>query len=208
MRQGDPLDVHVATRSASACFVDVYRVTGCVGPGFDPRLEHVERLGTVAPTRYAATDVPRPLAPGDCDASGCGWPATRLLDAVPDRWETGVYVLQFTAAASPRGQLGRIGEDAVLVVRPRAPRSPRLLQVGVATWAAYHVWANRSLYGGLDPDGGWHGPLRTHRVSLHRPGIGLGLFNQSTWAREDRVSLEVPRVGGRRGHRLRHVHLP
>ena len=178
---GEPLDVHVATRSDAACVADLYRVAGCVGPGFEPRLEHVERLGSVTPLRYGQTATPQPLAPGDCDAAGCGWPAQRLLDAVPDAWGSGVYVVQFTAAGEPTGRLGRVGEDAVLIVRPRAPREARLLQVGVATWAAYHVWENRSLYGGLDAAGGWHHELRAPRVSLHRPGTGLGLFNQSTW---------------------------
>jgi len=65
----------------------------------------------------------------------------------------------------------------VLVVRRRRgePASTVLVQLGVATWNAYHVWQNRNLYIGDvgDPTGHTATHLRAHRVSFHRPGIGL-----------------------------------
>lgn len=178
---GNPLDVHVATRSSAPAYADVYRVAGCAGPGFEPSLELVERLGPITPLRYPGSASPRPMAPGECDTAGCGWPAIRLLEHVPEAWTSGIYLVQFTAGAS-RMRPGRLGEDAVLIVRPPVPRSRGLVQVGIATWAAYHVWGNRSLYGGLDAEGRWHGNLRASRVSMARPGIGLGPFNQTTYA--------------------------
>jgi hypothetical protein len=69
-----------------------------------------------------------------------------------------------------------------LVLRPDRACSTRLLQIGVATWSAYHLWGNRDLYGGLTDKGDWFHELRTHRVSFLRPGVGLGTFNQSLWA--------------------------
>lgn len=180
---GDPLDVHVATREADECFADVYRIVGCENPGFDLAIELVARAETqVMPLRFSAATNHRPLAPGDCDTDGCGWPASRVLDAVPGSWGSGVYLVQFTSSAEPTGRLSqRLGQDAIFIIRPSAPSSPRLLQVGVATWSAYHLWGNRNLYGGYALDGQFLHELRSYRVSFSRPGIGLGLFNQSTW---------------------------
>jgi hypothetical protein len=181
---GDPLEVHVATREAGECFADIYRVIGCEDPGFDPVIELVTRAETpVVPLRYGAHPSNRPLAPGGCDSEGCGWPASRVLDSIPETWPSGVYLVQFTSSPEPTSGLVRqLGQDALFVLRPGHPSSPRLLQVGVATWSAYHVWGNRDLYGALSADGDWHHELRSHRVSFLRPGIGLGTFNQSLWA--------------------------
>ncbi len=180
---GDPLDVHVASREAGECFVDVYRVTGCVDPGFRPAIEFVARAEAPAvPLRYSALPNHPPLAPGECDTHGCDWPASRVLDSIPTSWQSGVYLVQFTASQEPTGQLAqRLGQDALFVLRPAAPKSPRLLQVGVATWSAYHLWGNRNLYGGYALDGQFLHELRSYRVSFSRPGIGLGIFNQSFW---------------------------
>jgi hypothetical protein len=184
LEPGEPLDVHVATRDEAPCFADIYRVVGCCDAGFDPKLRFVARAPVpVTPTRYTHTPDRRGLAFGACDAEGCGWPADRLLAEIPSSWSSGLYLIQFTSAEEPTGHAAeRLGEDALFVLRAAAPRAPALLQLGVATWSAYHLWGNRNLYGGLAPDGGWHHSLRTPRVSFHRPGVGLGVFNKSTWA--------------------------
>lgn len=181
---GDPLEVHVATREAGECFADVYRVVGCDDPGFGPAIELVARAKTpVVPLRYAALANHPPLAPGGCDSEGCGWPSSRVLDAIPATWPSGVYLVQFTSSEEPTGRLAqRLGQDALFVLRPSTPSSRRLLQISVATWSAYHLWGNRNLYGGLSEAGEFFHELRSHRVSFLRPGIGLGVFNQSLWA--------------------------
>ncbi len=179
---GDPLSVHVATRSSADCSVDVYRVTGCTDALFTPRLRHVERLGQVSPVRYPPLRAGRKLSPGNADAAGCGWPGHTLLSAVPESWESGVYVVQFTAAEQPTGQASPLlGQDAVLIVRPARPGAdtPLLCQVNVGTWLAYHMWDNRSLYMGRAADGTRYDELRASSASAHRPGLGLGLPNET-----------------------------
>ncbi|HEV7941416.1 MAG TPA: N,N-dimethylformamidase beta subunit family domain-containing protein [Solirubrobacteraceae bacterium] len=180
---GEPLDVQVATREEADCFADVYRVVGCEDPGFDPAIEIVARCdAAVKPLRCGQVAGHPPLAPGACDSEGCGWPVSRVLDAIPETWQSGVYLVQFTSSRKPTGRLSaQMGQDALFVLRPARPSAPRLLQIGVATWSAYHLWGNRDLYGGLADDGSWLHELRTHRVSFSRPGIGLGAFNQSLW---------------------------
>ena len=179
---GDPLSVHVATRSSADCFVDVYRVTGCADVLFTPRLRHVERLGQVSPVRYPALAGGRKLSPGNADADGCRWPGHTLLSAVPESWESGMYIVQFTAAEEPTGEASPLlGQDAVMIVRPARPgaETPLLCQVNLATWLAYHMWDNRSLYMGRAADGMRYDELRASRASAHRPGLGLGLPNET-----------------------------
>jgi hypothetical protein len=177
--RGGELTVHVATRAErEQCWADVYRVVGCADRQFAPRLEHVARTGPVRALRYAPDERCERLGPGDADVDGCGWPGQRILDAIPDEWPTGLYLVQFTDAEQPTGrQSERVGQDALVVVRPRAdaPTSPVLVQLSVATWNAYHLWQNRSLYVGDvgDRTGAEAAHLRAHRVSFHRPGIGL-----------------------------------
>ena len=177
---GDPLTVHVASRADTPCNVDIYRVLGCADPALTPRLEHVVRLGSVEPVRYPKTTPGRRLAPGDCDVSGCCWRGHTILDVVPRNWRSGLYLAQFTASDVPTGRAGpRLGEDALFVVRPSIPgnHSKLLFQIGVATWAAYHMWGNRSLYMGRTERGERVDELRAYRASLERPGVGLGLPN-------------------------------
>jgi hypothetical protein len=203
---GDTLTAHVATRSSAPCHADVYRVVGCEGPSYNPALELVQRApAELEPARYPARSDDLRLAPGESDTHGCGWPASGVVH-VPEALPSGLYLVQFTGAASPTGRRSaRLGQDALLAVRSPAPRSPVLLQLGVATWNAYHVWGRSSLYGALDADGGWHHELAARRVSFRRPGIGLGPFNQSLcgpgkgayafkfleWARRAGLELDV-----------------
>ena len=181
---GDPLGVHVATRSSAPCFVDVYRVVGCADALFTPRLEHVERLGEVSPVRYPKLAGGRKLAPGEADSAGCGWPGHTVLDAVPTTWRSGIYIVQFTAEETPTGQASRLlGQDAILIVRPArgTTTAPVLYQVNTGTWAAYHMWQNQSLYMGRTIDGTRYDELRSYRASFHRPGLGLGLPNETLY---------------------------
>jgi hypothetical protein len=177
--RGDALSMHVAGRAERGdCWVDVYRVVGCAEQQYVPALEHVVRCGPVPVLRYAPDAIGERLGPGDADVDGCGWPAEPVLDAIPDEWPTGLYLAQFTDAPEPTGHPSeRLGQDTLFVVRPRAdaPTSPVLVQIGVATWNAYHIWQNRNLYIGDigDPTGAEAAHLRAHRVSFHRPGIGL-----------------------------------
>jgi hypothetical protein len=180
---GDTLQAHIATRSKVDCFVDVYRVIGCVPGTFTPRLEHVHRIGRFRPTRYPQRKDKVPLAPGNSDEAGCGWQAIDLM-AIPAEWPSGVYLLQFTAAESPTNRASpRLGEDCYFILRQARPGSvsPVLFQVGVATWNAYHVWQNRSLYVAVDRAGVASYDLRAGRVSFHRPGVGLGCLNEVAW---------------------------
>lgn len=180
---GDPLDVHVATRQERSCHVDVYRVLGCLDAGFEPALEFVTRAPErIDPLRYAARANNAPLVTGACDSFGCRWPARRALAHLPPDWPSGLYLIQFTAEEEPTGRISdALGQDALVVVRPSRPRCSRLLQVGISTWSAYHLWGPRNLYGGLTSEGIWSHQQRAHRVSFERPGVGLGTFNQSTW---------------------------
>ncbi len=177
--RGESLDVHVAGRTERAeCWVDVYRVVGCADAKFAPALEHVERTGPVPLLRYGPDAVCDRLGPGDADVTGCGWPAARALDAIPDAWPSGLYLAQFTDADEPTGRPSELlGQDALFVVRPRAdaPTSSVLVQLPVATWNAYHMWQNRNLYiGDVGDRMGDDAPqLRAHRLSFQRPGLGL-----------------------------------
>lgn len=177
--RGGALTVHVATRAEREdCWADVYRIVGCAEHAFAPRLEHVARTGPVRAFRYAPDAVCERLGPGDADVVGCGWPGRRIVDVIPDEWESGLYLVQFTDAEQPTGRPSeRVGQDTLFVLRPRvdAPTSPVLVQLSVATWNAYHLWQNRSLYIGDvgDLSGAEAAHLRAHRVSFHRPGIGL-----------------------------------
>jgi hypothetical protein len=182
---GEPLSVHVATRSTEDCFVDVYRVTGCADALFAPELRHVDRLGPLSPLRYPKLRGGRKLAPGDADAMGCGWPSHTVLDAVPSSWDSGVYVVQFTAAAEPTGCAAQLlGQDAILIVRPQpgSQSSAVICQASVATWNAYHMWDNKNLYMGRTTDGIRYDELRASRVSFHRPGLGLGMPNDTLFS--------------------------
>jgi hypothetical protein len=179
---GEPLSVHVASRSSAPCFVDVYRVIGCADVLLTPRLEHVERLGEVPVLRYPKLPGGRKLCPGEADSAGCRWPAHTVLEAVPESWDSGVYLVQFTAESQPTEcSSALLGQDALLIVRPFHPGSETslLCQVNVATWAAYHIWDNRSLYMGRTAEGSRYDELRVSRASFHRPGLGLGLPNET-----------------------------
>jgi hypothetical protein len=173
---GEPLGVHVATREESACRVDVYRVAGMIDGRFEPALKFVARSEPVEPLRYFPRSDELRLGPGDADVAGCGWPRVEAFSPIPDDWPSGLYLAQFTASPSPTGRASqRLGQDALFVVRPRVPgsRSRALFQIGVATWNAYHVWHNRTLYFGITAENPRVDDLRAHRVSFHRPGIGL-----------------------------------
>ena len=180
---GDLVRVHVATRARANCFVDIYRVVGRVPGTFTPRLTHVLRTDSIAPLRYPKRKDRVPLGPSDADKEGCGWPGVDLI-RVPSEWPSGVYLLQFTSSPAPTGRASeRLGEDALFIVRPASPGAgPRiLLQVGIATWNAYHVWRNRNLYVGVDGNGIGREELRSERVSFLRPGVGLGCLNDIVW---------------------------
>jgi hypothetical protein len=183
---GEPLDVHAASATRRECALDVYRVIGC-DPAFQPRLEFKLR-GPRVPLERCGCEPAQGgrLGPGDADVDGCGWPSQRVLDHVPDTWPSGLYVAQLTTAESPTGRLSaRLGEDAMFVLRAARPgaRSRILAQVGVATWNAYHIWQNRNLYIGDigDPTGRESQSLRAHRVSFHRPGVGLAPTHNIPW---------------------------
>lgn len=180
--QGEKLSAHVATRSDQLCNVDIYRVIGCEDASLRPKLSFVRRLGPIRPHRLPPSGEGRRLSSGDADAEGCRWPKVELLSSIPGDWPSGVYMAQFSAEDAPRGHTSsRAGEDALFIVRRGANRQgPRILcQVNVATWAAYHIWHNRSLYTGRAEDGKGLGELRASRVSLHRPGTGLCLPNET-----------------------------
>ncbi len=176
---GEPLSVHVATPAErDECWADVYRVVGRAGLGFEPRLQHVARTGPVRALRFPREVACERLGPGDADVTGCGWPGQRVVEAIPDSWPSGLYLVQFTADEQPSGRASaQLGEDALVIVRPRAdaPSSPIVVQLAAATWNAYHIWQNRSLYIGDvgDPTGATAAHLRAHRVSFQRPGVGL-----------------------------------
>ena len=180
---GDLVRVHVATRASANCFVDIYRVVGRVPGTFTPRLAHVLRTDSIEPSRYPKRKDRVPLGPGDADTNGCGWPSVDLL-RVPSEWQSGVYLLQFTSSPVPTGKASeRLGEEALFIVRPASPGagSRILLQVGIATWSAYHVWRNCNLYVGVDGNGVGREELRSGRVSFLRPGVGLGCLNDIVW---------------------------
>lgn len=176
---GEPFEVHVASKDPeSGCWVDIYRIVGCINSQDEPDLVFVGRVGPVGVFVYPSDVGPIRLGPGDADTSGCGWPAATAMEAIPDNWESGVYLAQFTAGPAPSEKASpSLGQDALFIVRPRAgrPNSPILLQVSVATWNAYHVWQNRSLYIGDvgDRTGQEATHLRATKVSFHRPGIGF-----------------------------------
>jgi hypothetical protein len=176
---GELLTVHVAAREPEeCCWVDLYRVTGCLENSDVPSVKLVLRTGPVKAVRYAEDAVCARLGPGDADVNGCGWPAACALGAIPSDWPSGLYLAQFTSASKPTCRASsRLGQDALFIVRQPAsrPKSSVLVQVGVATWNAYHIWQNRNLYIGdvRDRTGERAYDLRAHRVSFHRPGIGL-----------------------------------
>lgn len=177
-RPGEPLGVHVATRGdARPCVVDVYRIVGSVDGRFEPSLELVSRSAELEPFVCDSHGRGR-LGPGNADVDGCGWPLRQAFAEIPRDWQSGLYVAQFTDAPEPTlAMSAELGQDALFVVRPEreAERSPALVQLSVATWNAYHIWQNRNLYIGDvgDETGGEAPQLRAHRVSFHRPGIGL-----------------------------------
>ncbi|MER9508888.1 N,N-dimethylformamidase beta subunit family domain-containing protein [Mesorhizobium sp. M0579] len=173
---GDELAVHVATRSSERCYVDIYRVTGCEDAHLHPKFSFVQRFGPVEPHRLPQSAGGRLLGPGDADSEGCRWPKVNLLDSVPNEWPSGVYVAQFCADEMPRERAAdRAGEDALFIVRRGSgrPGGQILCQVNVATWLAYHIWHNRSLYHGRSDDGQYWEELRNSKASIHRPGLGL-----------------------------------
>ncbi|MBS1679752.1 MAG: hypothetical protein JST08_20490 [Actinobacteria bacterium] len=176
---GDPLQVHVATAtSGQDCWVDIYRVRGCADAQDLPDLEFIERAGPVQVLAYPPSAAGTRLGPGDADVAGCGWPESTVQASIPSTWTSGVYLAQFTSASDPTNRpSSRYGQDALFIVRPAAgkPSSKILVQLGVATWNAYHIWQNRNLYIGDigDPTGTHSGGLRAHKVSFHRPAVGL-----------------------------------
>ena len=179
---GEPLVAHVATRSTADCFADVYRVTGCADARLLPRLSFVQRVGPIEPHRLPPSARGRRLSSGAADAEGCRWPAVELLAQVPAAWPSGIYLAQFTAADEPLGRTtDRAGEDALFVVRNAGarPAAPLLFQVSVATWAAYHMWHNRTLYMGRTAQGERFDELRNSTASLQRPGLGMCLPNET-----------------------------
>jgi hypothetical protein len=179
--QGEPLTVCCASRRSETAYVDVYRVVGC-DPDFQLRLAFVWRSEAIAVERYPGFPEGVPLGPGDADLNGCGWSPVEVLAEVPETWPSGFYVAQFTTAPEPTGQpSARLGEDAFFVVRAAVPGSTSrvLVQLPVATWSAYHIWQNRSLYNADvgDPTGIENVELRAHKVSLRRPGLGFAPGN-------------------------------
>lgn len=184
--QGEPLRLHVASATAPACAVDLYRVVGCE-PDFTLRLELQARAEAACEPRYGrGVGAGDRLGPGDADLAGCRWPAQTVLEAVPEDWPSGLYLAQLTTAERPTGRPSdRLGEDVLLIVRPAQPGSVSrtLVQVSVATWSAYHIWRDRNLYIGDvdDPTGAESTRLRAHRVSFHRPGLGLSPTHNIPW---------------------------
>jgi hypothetical protein len=179
---GEPLSAHVATRSRQDCFIDLYRVVGVEDARLVPKLSLVVRLGPYEPHRLPPSHGGRRLSSGDADAAGCEWPRAELLPAVPDDWRSGIYLAQFTSADTPQGRASaRAGGDALFIVRNGGGRgaAPLLYQVGVATWAAYHMWHNRSLYMGRTAEGERWDELRNSTASLRRPALGLTLPNET-----------------------------
>lgn len=176
---GEGLTVHVATvETNEQCWVDVYRIVGCLESTDIPRLEFVIRSGPVSPVCYPQEAAGTRLGPGDADVEGCRWPPACALTEIPDDWPSGPYLAQFTSAPEPTYRPStRLGQDALFILRrpPSNPTSGVLVQLGVATWNAYHIWQNRNLYIGDigDKTGDRAAHLRAHRVSFHRPGIGL-----------------------------------
>lgn len=181
VRPGQELSAHVATRSNECCFVDIYRVIGCEDARLVPKLSFVRRFGPVQPHRLPPSAAGRRLSPGDADSEGCRWPKVDLLEEIPADWTSGVYLAQFCSADQPQGRTSdRAGEDALFIVRRGSdrPGARILFQVNVATWLAYHIWHNRSLYVGRTEDGQRLEELRSFKASIHRPGIGLCYPNE------------------------------
>ncbi|MGX9121012.1 N,N-dimethylformamidase beta subunit family domain-containing protein, partial [Mesorhizobium sp. BHbsci] len=181
VRQGQELAAHVATRSSEQCYVDIYRVIGCEDAHLVPKLSFVGRFGPFQPHRLPPSAAGRRLSSGDADSEGCRWPKVNLLKEIPADWTSGVYLAQFCSADEPQGRTSdRAGEDALFIVKggDDRPGSRILCQVNVATWLAYHIWHNRSLYAGRTEDGQRLEELRSSKASIHRPGIGLCYPNE------------------------------
>jgi hypothetical protein len=182
LRPGDPLVVHLASHGERTAHVDVYRIVGRTPGGFQPKLELVARVGEAHARVYACDDGGLPPGPGDADVAGCAWEPTTVMSAIPETWQSGLYLVQFTASAEPTGRASaRIGPDAMFVLRPGAPTSAALVQVDVATWNAYHVWHNKNLYHGRADDDSQLSELRAHTVSFRRPGIGFQRNDNNPW---------------------------
>jgi hypothetical protein len=131
--------------------------------------------------RYPNQSPGERLGPGDADEWGCGWPV-QSLGTVSSSWRSGLYVLQFTDRETPQAvSTLPLGQEAFIVVRPTngEPGSTALFQLNVNTWAAYHMWRNRSLYAGRTNSGERFDELRASKVSFRRPGTGFGLPNET-----------------------------
>ncbi|WP_155290331.1 N,N-dimethylformamidase beta subunit family domain-containing protein [Rhodococcoides fascians] len=181
---GDPLTVHSAVRGHDTWYLDIYRIVGNEGTTFFPSMQwHARR--PINPVRYSSSQ-PGPPTVGGADAHGCGWPAERVLESVAQEWKSGLYIARMTTetqpaptfsmrSENPRAAGGPGGACALFVVRGGGNNNRILLQLGVATWNAYHLWNDQNLY--LGDVGDIHGEdsyeLRTPIVSFRRPGIGL-----------------------------------
>eukprot|EP01045_Picozoa_sp_COSAG04_P017061 COSAG04_NODE_1482_length_6564_cov_3.075019_4_plen_173_part_01 len=91
-------------------------------------------------------------APEQCYATGCGWPVCFTLDAIPQGWASGFYIVRCEASAQQGGAVGAVAEH-FFVVRPSEPptRSELLLVLSTNTWTSYNAWGGANAYRGLLP---------------------------------------------------------
>lgn len=128
-RVGDPVPLHVSTRSRSWSL-------------------RIERWGASRELIFEATGLPGEFhePPEDADSNGCGWPVAFQIDTTG--WSPGFHLVTLTAAdAAP----GREHSHAGFVLRSALPvqQRPSILHVvPTNTWNAYNTWGGKSLYTG------------------------------------------------------------
>ena len=76
-------------------------------------------------------------APEQCYATGCGWPVCFTLDAIPQGWASGFYIVRCEASAQPGGAVGAAtgvpgGPRAALRRRRQAGARGALRRAGAA----------------------------------------------------------------------------
>src|SRR5947209_5521166 len=162
VQAGEVLGLHVAT-PAHRFRADFYRV------GWRPRL-----MGS-------AVWCGERVLPGTYDEDR-QWP--RFEFSVPSNWPSGVYVGVLTPQeCRPQPGAVHLGGpflDArcarlVVVVRPRSERGADILyKIPTLTYHAYNVSGGGSLYGPVPPPMGSADSGGIARVSLRRPGGGVG----------------------------------
>lgn len=126
VRQGDELSLHI---SNSRSYYDVFI--------FREGAKR-ELVKTITGLRGELQPVPT-LGYQD----GFGWRASTSF-AIGDDWKSGVYVASFATAMGMR--------EALFVVRPRSPRAPLLLTIGMNTYAAYNNVGGKCFYNYISTD--------------------------------------------------------